>query len=124
MNERGETYVLVVEDEPLIRMTAVDMFEDAGFTVVEATSGHDALHALRLMPDLHILFTDIELPGDMNGLALALVIEKEFPDVGLIIVSGRVSPERAEMPVKGIFLPKPYEATKVVALAQRLKSPV
>jgi CheY-like chemotaxis protein len=121
MDGSSEIYVLVVEDEPLIRMAAVDIFEDAGFTVVASANSHDALRALRSMPGLHVLFTDIELPGDMNGLALARVIEEEFPDVALIIVSGRVAPEPAMLPRKAVFLPKPYEATKVLAHARRLK---
>ena len=71
---RSETgRILVVEDEPLLRMTAVDLLEDEGFTVVEAGSGDEGLALLRTIPDIRVLFTDVHMPGSLDGLALARI---------------------------------------------------
>jgi len=114
MSTGAETKVLVVEDEPLLRMTAVDILEDAGFIVEEAGNSREALAILRRVPDLHVLFTDVQMPGDMDGLALAHLTAKEFPNIGVIIVSGRRRLEAHEIPAGATFLAKPYEARKVV----------
>ena len=114
MGTSAETRILVVEDEPLLRMTAVDILEDAGFTVEEASSSREALAILRRAPDFHVLFTDVHMPGEMDGLALAHLAAREFPSVGVIIVSGHKRLEAHEMPRGATFLAKPYEARKVI----------
>ncbi|MCC5611815.1 response regulator [Nostoc sp. CHAB 5834] len=109
--------VLVVEDEPIIRMNAVSIIEDAGFDVIEATNADEAIVFLETRPDISIVFTDIEMPGSMDGLKLAHAIRNRWPPVVLIIASGRVTPGPDEMPTETIFLRKPYsEATVAKAL--------
>lgn len=120
----ASTKVLVVEDEPLLRLMAIDILEDAGFTVEEAANSLEALKILRVTPDLHVLFTDLQMPGEMNGLALAHLVAKGFPGVGVIIVSGHVVPKAHELPKGAVFLAKPYEARLVVAHIQRLRQAV
>lgn len=122
MNDTGaRTRVLVVEDEPIIRMDAVDFLEEAGFSVEEAADGLQALRILARAPDLHVLFTDVNMPGDLDGLALAHLVAKEFPSIGLIIVSGRAMLKAHQLPTNAVFLAKPYQARKVVAHVHRLK---
>lgn len=121
MKASASTKVLVVEDEPMLRMMAIDILEDAGFTVEEAANSREALKILRVTPDVHVLFTDLHMPGEMNGLALAHLVAKDFPGVGVIIVSGHVAPKAHELPKGAVFLAKPYEARRVVAHIQRLR---
>jgi len=124
MNASVETKVLVVEDEPLLRMMAIDILEDAGFTVEEAGNSREALAILRRVPDLHVLFTDVQMPGDMDGLALAHLSAEQFPGVSVIIVSGHRRLEVHEMPKGAIFLAKPYEARKVIHHIHKAKQAV
>ena len=105
--------VLVVEDEAIIRMNAVAMIEDAGLDVIEATNADEAIVLLETRPEISIVFTDIEMPGSMDGLKLAHAIRNRWPPVVLIIASGRVTPRVDEMPTETVFLRKPYTEAMV-----------
>jgi CheY-like chemotaxis protein len=110
--------VLVVEDEPIIRMNAVAMIEDAGYDALEASDADDAILLLEARTDIRVVFSDIEMPGSMDGLKLIHTVRKRWPPVVLILASGRVSPLVADMPEKTVFLRKPYaegELLKVLA---------
>ena len=87
--------VLVVEDEMLLRMRAVDIVEDAGFTSLEAVNADDALALLESRSDIDLLFTDIQMPGTMNGLKLAHAVHERWPAIKIILVSGQVTPSKA-----------------------------
>jgi len=100
--------VLVVEDEPLIRMSAVAMVEEAGFDVVEAANADDALQILECHPEIGIVLSDVSMPGSMDGLRLAKVIHDRWSSIRLIVASGKSLPEGASIPEGGVFLPKPY----------------
>jgi CheY-like chemotaxis protein len=108
--------VLVVDDEPLIRMCAVDLLEEAGFSVVEADSGPRGLALFAEHPEITALFTDIQMPGAFDGLALARKALALRPDVQLIITSGNVRPSDDEIPDDVKFVPKPYDGTKIVEM--------
>ena len=110
--------VLVVEDEPLIRMEAVDFLEEEGFTVVEARSADDGLAVLRGRADIRVLFTDVHVPGTLDGIALAWIAASEFGNVRLLVVSGRAAPGPGELPHGAVFLAKPYDASTVVGHVQ------
>lgn len=99
--------VLVVDDEVLVRMFAVDMLVDAGFIVHEAESAPEALEVLRRHPEVTVLFSDINMPGAFDGLELARQVHLLRPDVQLILTSGRVRPSEGDMP-DADFVPKPY----------------
>ncbi|UZF94706.1 response regulator [Bosea sp. NBC_00550] len=104
-----KTLVLVVEDEPLIRMNAVALIEEAGYDVIEAAHADEAIELLETRPDIRVVFSDIEMPGgSMDGLKLIHAIRKRWPPVTLILASGRVSPRAEEMPSETVFLEKPY----------------
>jgi CheY-like chemotaxis protein len=103
-----KTVVLVVEDEPIIRMNAVAMIEDAGYDVLEASNADDAILLLETRPDIRVVFSDIEMPGSMDGVKLIHAVRERWPPVILILASGRVSPAVADMPADTVFFRKPY----------------
>jgi DNA-binding NtrC family response regulator len=108
--------VLVVEDEPFIRLAAIADLEDAGFVVVGAEDAEQALLAVNEHPHLTVVFTDIHMPGLCDGLELARLVHQRRPGIRLILTSGKVTPDRKEMPPAAQFLPKPYQGRKLAEL--------
>jgi CheY-like chemotaxis protein len=107
--------VLIVEDEDLVRMMAVDMLEDAGFTILEAANADEAWAILEGQSDIGVLFTDIEMPGSMNGFALASRVAERWPHIRLVLTSGRFRPAPCDVPDHGKFVPKPYLPDQVLS---------
>jgi CheY-like chemotaxis protein len=111
----GPPLVLLVEDEPLVRMTAADELDDAGFRVLEAKNADEALAVLEAHSDeVQVLFTDVNMPGSMDGMALAERVYQRWPHVLLLISSGYARPHPDEIPDHGRFLPKPYRGETLV----------
>jgi CheY-like chemotaxis protein len=107
--------VLLVEDEPLVRMTAADELEEAGFQVLEAANADVALKVLEARSDeVQVLFTDVNMPGSMDGMALAERVYQRWPHVLLLICSGYARPHPDEIPDHGRFMPKPYRGATLV----------
>jgi len=100
--------VLVVEDEPLVRMVAVDTINEAGYDTVEALTADEAIHILESRKDIRIVFTDINMPGSMDGLKLARAIRDRWPPIELILTSAFRKPRAHDLPARGVFLAKPY----------------
>ena len=100
--------VLVVEDELLIRMQAVDMVEAAGFHPVEAMNADDAIEILETRNDIRAIFTDIQMPGSMDGLKLVSAVRNRWPPVAIIATSGLTGVGEKDLPPGGRFLSKPY----------------
>jgi two-component system, response regulator PdtaR len=99
----------------LVRMTAADELEDAGFQVLEAANADIALKVLELRSnDVHVLFTDVNMPGSMDGMALAKQVYRRWPHIRLLISSGYARPHPDQIPDHGHFVPKPYRAAVVV----------
>ncbi|WP_425286904.1 response regulator [Microvirga vignae] len=112
---QGATVVLVVEDEPLVRMTAADELEEAGFQVLEAANADVALIVLEARSaEVQVLFTDVDMPGAMDGLALADEVHRRWPHILLLISSGYARPRPDEIPDDGHFVPKPYRGATIV----------
>lgn len=105
--------VLIVEDEPLIRMEAVDMIEDAGFRVYDAASADAAVVLLERHNDIGILFTDIDMPGSMDGFQLATFVNIRWPLIAIVIASGIVDYKNMELPEGASFFPKPYPTDRI-----------
>jgi DNA-binding NtrC family response regulator len=110
--------VLVVEDEPLVRMAAADALVDHGIMAWEAGDASEALHVLEERPRIGVVFTDINMPGEPNGLGLAREVSIRRPDVELIVTSGAVQLSNEELPRHGVFLTKPYSPEKLVKVVQ------
>jgi CheY-like chemotaxis protein len=112
--------VLVVEDEFFLRINAVLMIEDAGFDVLEAANADQAIEMLEDRPDVHVIFTDIQIPGSMDGLKLAHAVRGRWPPIKIIATSGRVNLRTDDLPEGGRFLPKPYGPEEIVGTLREL----
>ena len=113
--------VLVVEDEPLVREVAVDILSDLDLIPYAAEDADEALFLLAAHPAIAVLFTDIKMPGGMDGVQLARRVNEIRPDVGILITSGMRLMSSLPMPEDGIFLPKPYRAEQLTrAVEQKL----
>lgn len=100
--------LLIVEDEPLLRMMAVDLAEEAGFEVIEAPNATVAVAILEARSDIRLVFTDIDMPGGIDGMRLAACIRDRWPPINIIVTSGQNRPAPSAMPDRSVFLPKPY----------------
>jgi CheY-like chemotaxis protein len=112
--------VLIVEDEFLVRMNAVEMIEEAGFEAVEAGNADDAITMLENRLDIRLVLTDIQIPGSMDGLKLAAAVRGRWPPIKIIATSGRYVIREGDLP-KGVpFLPKPYTSEGISLLLHQL----
>jgi two-component system, response regulator PdtaR len=110
--------VLVVDDEFLIRTDLAACLEEAGFLVLEATNADEAMTILEARADIQLVFTDIDMPGSMDGLKLAAAVRNRWPPIKIIVASGHVIAEASDVPEGGRFLSKPHER-RAVARAVR-----
>jgi CheY-like chemotaxis protein len=114
MADAAHPAILVVEDEVLIRMAIADSIADDGFVVYEAANADQAIRMLETHQDIRVLFTDIDMPGSMDGLKLAAAVRDRWPPVKIVITSGHVKIKPEDLPVEGHFFAKPYDSAKVV----------
>jgi DNA-binding NtrC family response regulator len=112
--------VLVVEDEPLLRMMAIDLVEDAGFEALEARDATEAVAILEARPDVRIMFTDVDMPGGIDGLKLAALVRDRWPPIKIIITSGHLRVRGDMIPAWTEFFPKPYNTQDVVAMLHHM----
>jgi CheY-like chemotaxis protein len=112
--------ILIVEDELLIRMNAVEMIEAAGFEVVEASTADEAIAILEGRLDITVVFTDIQVPGSMDGLRLAAAVRDRWPPIKIVATSGHVKLGPGDLPEGGRFLPKPYNPAEIVKTLREL----
>lgn len=112
--------VLIVEEEPLQRLMAVDLVEEAGFEALAVASADDAVHVLGVRPDIRVVFTDVDMPGGMDGMKLAAMIRYRWPPIELIIASGRRAPRLDEIPARGLCFAKPYKRSEIMVAVQRM----
>src|ERR1700712_1934460 len=117
-SQSAPSTVLVVEDEMMLRMRAVDMVEDAGFTSVEAINADDALAILESRSDIELLFTDIQMPGSMDGLNLAHAVHERWPLIKIILVSGQLKLTDADKPADSRFFGKPLDVKQMIGEMQ------
>jgi two-component system, response regulator PdtaR len=107
--ERKPVVILIVEDEILVRMSLADILQDAGYHVVEARDGVEAIALLEVRDDVAALVTDVTMPN-MNGIALAAIVNTRWPSIGIIITTGALPPDvRLELPTGARFVAKPYK---------------
>jgi CheY-like chemotaxis protein len=115
--------VLIVEDETLVRLNAVEMIETDGFEVIEATSADDAILILEQRNDIRLIFTDIDMPGSMDGLKLAHFVKGRWPPIKIIATSGHAKITESELPEGSRFLAKPYAAATITRAIHQLIRP-
>ncbi len=122
--DRSRIAILVVEDEPLLLLDAIDMIEDAGFTAYGASNADEAIRLLEKHDTIRVLFTDIDMPGSMDGLKLAHAVRNRWPPMSIIVASGHVKVSPEELPRDGLFFAKPYPPASLIrtveAMAQRI----
>ncbi|WP_354043374.1 response regulator [Devosia sp. UYZn731] len=107
--------VLVVEDEALLLFSISDELKDAGFEVLEAVDAQQALVLLERNPDVKAIFTDINMPGSMDGLALSRYVRDRWPPIKIVVTSGKHRPSDRDLPAERLFVPKPYTTDGVIA---------
>ncbi len=112
--------VLIVEDEPIIRMYAALLVEEAGYLAVEAATADEALAILEQRDDVRILFTDVEMPGSLNGLQLVEVVREKWPPIGLMVTSGHVRVDPQKLPERARFFRKPYSESEIIRTLKSL----
>ena len=112
--------ILVVEDEVFIRMDVVEMLRAVDFDVLEAANADDAIQMLERNSDIRIIFTDIDMPGTMNGLKLAAAVRHRWPPVGIIATSGHFKVKAGDLPADARFIPKPYQAKQIISAIHEL----
>lgn len=115
--------VLIVEDDGLLRELAAELLADAGFVALEAADAGQAIAVLEVRSDVAAIFTDINLPGPMDGLQLAHMVRGRWPAIKILVASGRVRPMRSELPPRSVFLEKPYGGAAVIAHLHGLIDP-
>ena len=121
-SERTIPVILIVEDEALVRLSAVGMLEDAGFRMIEAVNSDEALELLAADSDVQLLFTDVNMPGIIDGLVLARQVHDRWPQIGIMVASAKKEPQLGELPVGSRFERKPYNVDMVVRHARELTS--
>jgi two-component system, response regulator PdtaR len=112
--------ILIVEDEFLLRMDSAELIENAGFEVIQASNADEAIDILKARPGIHVVFTDIQMPGSMDGLKLARFVRNRWPPIKIVATSGLLRVEDDDLPAGSVFLPKPYRGTEVVATLREL----
>jgi CheY-like chemotaxis protein len=118
----GRVAVLVVEDEPLIRMDIVDQLTGEGYVVFEAGNADEALAVLESNSEVRILFTDIDMPGSMDGIKLAAAVRNRWPPVKIVVTSGHRLVDIADLPDGSVFFTKPYDHVSVTKSFHELLS--
>ncbi|MDQ0346501.1 response regulator [Ancylobacter vacuolatus] len=116
----GKSVVLIVEDSPIIRMSAVDLMESAGYVALEADCADEAIRLLESRNDIDLVFTDVQMPGTMDGIKLSHYIRDRWPPVKLVVASGKAILEEGSLPLGSQFFPKPYDGHAIADAIGRL----
>jgi CheY-like chemotaxis protein len=121
MEKQKRPAVLVVEDEPLMLMDAVELVTEAGFEAIAAKNADDAIRILENRSDIRVVFTDVNMPGSMDGIRLAHAVRNRWPPIEIIVTSGlTVANVQDLLPERGIFFPKPYTPAQIAGALHKL----
>ena len=112
--------VLVVEDEPLIRLGLASTIEDAGYEVVEAVSADDAIRRLEQTEGIELVLTDVDMPGSMDGIRLAHYVNRRWPPIRLVVISGKVGLTPGQLPAGARFMTKPYQEPALINMVETM----
>jgi CheY-like chemotaxis protein len=114
--------ILVVEDEPLIRLGLASAVEDAGYAVIEAINADDAIRKLETEGDVRLVVTDVDMPGSMDGIRLAHYVRNRWPPIHLLVISGKIGVLPGELPLGARFMSKPYQEPHLLNIIETLMS--
>lgn len=117
---KARPVVLVVEDDTLLRMHAAEMIGEDGFEVLEASNADEAIKLLETRLDIAIVFTDIDMPGSMNGLKLAHAVANRWPPIRIVATSGHFQMRDGDLPEGGLFIAKPYLSQQILSTLRSL----
>jgi DNA-binding response OmpR family regulator len=124
MKPRGpilnQPVVLLVEDEPLVRTLQVDILREAEFWVLEAEDADEAFEILKKRPDVRVVLTDVDMPGSLDGFEFARLVAQGWPEVGVLVISGKTAPAPGDIPATAMFAPKPLRPAALVEKIQSL----
>ncbi|MDZ7875884.1 MAG: response regulator [Rhizobium sp.] len=123
MAQKGTT-VIVVEDETIVRMDIAMSLEDEGFIVLEASNADEAIGLLNAHAEIRLMFTDIDMPGSMDGLKLAEAVRDRWPPVKIIIASGHRPLRDDLLPIEGKFFSKPYDHARIISAIREMLAPL
>lgn len=115
--------VLVVEDDVMVRMLACDILKDGGFDLLEAVNADEAQVLLEARPDIALMFTDVDMPGKINGVGLARLAALRTPGLPILITSGAAALDPADLPPHGRFVQKPYSPSVLLDLIGAMIGP-
>jgi CheY-like chemotaxis protein len=110
--------VLLVEDEPLVRLTQVDILKESEFWVVEAQDADEAFELLKARPEIDAILTDVNMPGSMDGFEFARLVRQGWPEVAVLVISGKTGPGPGDLPPNATFLHKPIMPDDLIAALQ------
>lgn len=116
----SRTVVLIVEDEPLLRIDAVDLVEDAGYEAIQAANSAEAINQLEARDDIRIVMSDIHMPPGMDGLDFVAIARRRWPGLQVVLVSGNVDRADIRLPDGGVFFSKPYRPSDLVKALNRM----
>ena len=114
----NQPVVLLVEDEPLVRLTQVDILKESEFWVVEAQDADEAFELLKSRPEIDAILTDVDMPGSMDGFEFARLVRQGWPEVAVLVISGKTGPEPGDLPPNAMFLHKPIMPDDLIAALQ------
>ena len=112
--------VLLVEDEPLVRLTQVDILKESEFWVVEAQDADEAFELLKTRPEIDAILTDVNMPGSMDGFEFARLVRQGWPEVAVLVISGKAGPGPGDLPPNATFLHKPIMPDDLIAALQEV----
>ena len=115
----GRKFVLVVEDEPLLLLMAGDIVGDAGLEAILVPNADEAIRILESRDDISIVFTDVRMPGSMDGIRLAAAVRNRWPPIKLVVVSGHLTAD-ADLPQGARFFRKPYASDEIISALRQL----
>lgn len=119
MNNR-RAVILVVEDNAIIRMGAIDLVQSAGYEALDARDADEAIRILEARSDIDLVFTDVQMPGTMDGIKLSHYIRERWPPVKIMVASGMAILEESSLPEGSLFFPKPYSETTILDAMARI----
>ncbi len=120
MGDVNALKVLVVEDEPLIRLGLASLMEEAGFDALEASSADEAIRIIERDPSLSVIITDVDMPGSMDGIRLAHFVRNRWPPIQFVVISGKVDVVPGELPAGARFFTKPAQENALIAAVREL----